>query len=105
MGAKIPRGMPFGDVLFELGLNGESGVTSFVDVRTGIGGGLGVFVCYVRSQKVFFAEGFGTGGKVSAGVCFGICVNLLVDIEMLPGTTTHLTAGKGALVPRCGRVC
>jgi hypothetical protein len=35
--------MPFGDVLIEFRLDGESGMTSLVDVRTGVGWRLGVF--------------------------------------------------------------
>jgi hypothetical protein len=47
VGTKVPGGMPFGDVLLEFRLNGESGMTSLVDVRTGVGWRLGVFFGYV----------------------------------------------------------
>jgi hypothetical protein len=39
--------MPLCNVLLELGLNGEGSMTSLVDVRTGVGWGLGVFFGYV----------------------------------------------------------
>jgi hypothetical protein len=53
---------------------------------------------------VFFAKGLGAGGEVSANVCFGICVDLLVDIEVLSGTATNFAAGKLAIESWGGRV-
>jgi hypothetical protein len=53
---------------------------------------------------MFFAEQLGARGKVGAGVGFGICVDLVVNIEVLPGTATHLTAWKVAIVSWGGGV-
>jgi hypothetical protein len=46
-------------------------------------------------------EGLGARGEVDAGVGFGICVDLLVDVEVLSSTATNLTAWKVAIVS-CG---
>jgi hypothetical protein len=49
-------------------------------------------------------EGLGAGGEVGAGVGFGICVDLLVNIEVLPRIATHLAAWKVAIVSWGGGV-
>jgi hypothetical protein len=49
-------------------------------------------------------EGLCARGEVYAGVGFRIGVDLVVNIEVLPGTATHLTARKVAFVSWGGGV-
>jgi hypothetical protein len=49
-------------------------------------------------------ERLGARREVYAGVGFGIGVDLVVSIEVLSGTATHLTARKVAIVSWGGGV-